>query len=242
MITLLGVSHVHPLGPRIAEEIARRRPDLICLELDPVRLRALEDPSRRSRSPGVYTLLAAFQRRVAEEYGTAVGGEMLTARDTGRRLGIPVALIDVDSRRTWRDLWTSLRPRELLRLLFSAFVSLFLGREHIERELARYQEDYTGFLEALGRDFPAVKEVLVDRRNEHMARELKRLRARYDRILCLAGDGHVGGLAELLEGEEVEVLRLWDLRTRRADADDGGAPSHPPSGDETPSDPSPVKP
>ncbi|MFQ6012867.1 MAG: TraB/GumN family protein [Thermoplasmata archaeon] len=212
MITLLGVSHVFRLGPRIHEEIARRRPDLIALELDPLRLQTLDNPDQVRRIPGVYSLLAAFQRRIAEEYGAGVGEEMLAARDAGRHLGIPVALIDVDSRLTWRDLWASLRPLELLKLAFSALGSLFVGREQIERELHRYQEDYAGFMDALARDYPAVKEVLVDRRNAHMAGELKRLQEAYPRIVAVVGDGHVQGLTSLLDGEEVEVVRLWDLR------------------------------
>ncbi|MFQ5907778.1 MAG: TraB/GumN family protein [Thermoplasmata archaeon] len=212
MITLLGVGHVFLLGPRIDQEMERRRPDLIALELDPIRLQALKDPDRVRRTPGVYSLLATFQRRIAEEYGADVGGEMLAAYTAGNRLGIPVALIDLDSRRTWRDFLTSLRPWEFLKLLFSALGSIFVGREQVEQELQRYQEDYAGFMEALARDYPAVKAVLVDRRNSHMANELKRLHGTYDHIVAIVGDGHVLGLSTLLEGEDVEVVRLWELR------------------------------
>ncbi len=219
MITLLGVSHVHRLGPRIQEEMETRRPDVIALELDPGRLRALQEPHHvRRRTPGLYGILAAFQRRIAEEYGADVGEEMLAARDTGRRLGIPVALIDIDSRETWRSLWRSLRPLELLKLLFSAFGSLFVRREQIEVELQRYQEDYTGFMEALGRDYPAVKEVLVDRRDAHMAKELQRLEEAYEHVVAVVGDGHIQGLSSLLEGGELEVVRLRELRPQRTEA------------------------
>ncbi|MFQ5985747.1 MAG: TraB/GumN family protein [Thermoplasmata archaeon] len=213
MITLLGVSHVFRLGPRIHQEIESRRPDLVALELDPARMRALEEPDRIRWAPGVYSLLAGFQRRIAEEYGADVGEEMLAARDAGQRLGIPVALIDLDARVAWKALWASLGPLELLKLLFSALGSMFVGREQIERELHRYREDTTRFMEDLGRDYPAVKEVLVDRRNAHMAGELRRLREAYGHIVAVVGDGHVQGLSSLLEGAEVEVVRLWDLRS-----------------------------
>ena len=215
MITLLGVSHVHRLGPRIRGEMETRHPDVIALELDPSRLRALQEPHRARRTPGLYGILAGFQRRIAEEYGADVGEEMLAAWDAGRRLGIPVALIDTDSRETWRSLWLSLRPLELLKLLFSAFGSLFVGREQIEYELERYQEDHAGFMEALGRDYPAVKEVLIDQRNAHMAKELQHLEEAYDHVVAVVGDGHIHGLSSLLEGGDVEVVRLWELRPQR---------------------------
>ncbi|MFQ5919761.1 MAG: TraB/GumN family protein [Thermoplasmata archaeon] len=218
MITLLGVSHVFRLGPRIQEEIQTRRPDVIALELDPGRLLALQEPHRVRRVPGVYSMLAGFQRRIARDYGAGVGEEMLAAHDTGRRLGIPVALIDIDSRETWRSLWLSLGPLELLKLVFSAFGSLFVGREQIEHELQRYQADYAGFMDALGRDYPAVKAVLVDERNAHMAKELRHLEDAYARVVAVVGDGHIQGLSRLLEGREVEVVRLWELRPREAES------------------------
>ncbi len=218
MITLLGVGHVFRLGPRIQEEMETRRPDVIALELDPGRLRALQEPHRVRRTPSLYGILAGFQRRIAEEYGADVGEEMLAARDAGRRLGIPVALIDIDSRETWRSLRRSLRPLEVLKLLFSAFGSLFVGRQQIEYELERYQEDTAGFMDALGRDYPAIKEVLVDRRNAHMAKELRHLEEAYEHVVAVVGDGHIQGISSLLEGGEVEVVRLWELRPQRAES------------------------
>jgi pheromone shutdown protein TraB len=45
-----------------------------------------------------------------------------------------------------------------------------------------------------------------------MAEELRRLQGAYERIVAVVGDGHVRGLTSLLKDEDVEVVRLWELR------------------------------
>ncbi|MFQ5838000.1 MAG: TraB/GumN family protein [Thermoplasmata archaeon] len=212
MITLLGVGHVFNLGPRIREEILKRRPALVCIELDPARLRALRDGRTRARAPTLYNLLALFQKRIAEQYGADVGEEMLAAYDAALEEHVPIALIDVDSLVTWKRLWSSMRPMEILKLVVSGIGSLFVGRSRIEAELNRYREDYAGFIRDLERDYPSVKRVLVDERNEYMASRLKELHRRSGNIVCVVGDGHIEGLGRLLETEDLEVVRLWDLR------------------------------
>lgn len=211
MITLLGVGHVFGMGGRIRAEIAGRRPDLVCLELDEARLQALEAPGG-GRPSGLYGTLAAFQQRVAAQYGSAVGEEMLAAREAAQDLGIPVALIDRDARETWRRFRSALGPLELVRIVVSVLLSVFVGRDRVERELDRYREDSLGFLETLGEDYPALKVVLLDERNDHMAAALRRLQDEHGRIVAVVGDGHVEGLRVRLQDLDVEVLRLWELR------------------------------
>lgn len=212
MIVLLGVGHVFNLGPRVRQEILQRTPDLVCLELDPQRLEALTSGAPRSGSLGLYGFLATFQERIAAEYGAGVGEEMLAAREAAEELGVPLALIDVDVRRTWRRLWSAMGPWELVRLLVSTLGAFFVGRDRVEAELDRYRSDSDAFLAALGEDFPSVKRVLVDERNAHMADRLRALETEYETVLAVVGDGHVEGLAERLADRPLEALRLWDLR------------------------------
>lgn len=212
MITLLGVGHVFAIGPRIREEIVRRRPGVVCLELDRSRLHALQTQARRGGAPPLYSLLALLQQWVAQQYGTQVGQEMLAAYEAAQEVGVPVALIDVDSLRTWTRLRRSMSPLEVVRILLSLVGALFLRRPRIERELERYRGDAPAYMEAFGRQYPSVKRVLVDERNAHMASRIRELQEKYGDVVAVLGDGHVEGIQALLQEEEVEVLRLWDLR------------------------------
>ncbi len=213
MLTLLGVGHVFNLGPRIREEIVKRMPALVCLELDEARLQALQASERRGGGPALYTFLAHLQRRVAASYGSEVGEEMLTAYQTADELSIPVVLIDVDSSVTWQRLRASMRPSEVLKLVLSSFGALFIRKERIEREMDRYQQDSVGFVEAVGQQYPSVKRIVVDERNEHMARRLRELHEEHGTIVAVVGDGHVEGLKDLLKDLPLETVRLWDLRS-----------------------------
>ncbi len=213
MLTLLGVGHVFNLGPRIREEIVRRMPAIVCLELDEARLQALQARERRGGGPALYTFLAHLQRRVAASYGSEVGEEMLAAYQTAGELSIPVALIDMDSSVTWQRLRASMRPSEVLRLVLSSLGALFIRRERIEREMDRYQQDSVGFIEAVGQQYPSVKRIVVDERNEHMARRLRELHEEHGSIVAVVGDGHVEGLKGLLGDLPLETVRLWDLRS-----------------------------
>ncbi len=213
MITLLGVGHVFNLGSRVREELEKRRPSLVCLELDEVRLRSLLTSQRPSGGSVLYRTLAHFQRQIAAKYGSDVGEEMLVAYRTAKEMGIPVVLIDVDFMLTWERLRSSMRPSEIVRLLVSSLGALFIRKERIERELDRYQQDSVGLIEAIGKDFPSVKRVVVDERNTHMAHRLRELHEEYGDILAVVGDGHVAGLRSLLEGIPLDVIRLWELRS-----------------------------
>ncbi len=212
MITLLGVGHVFDLGPRIREEIENRRPSLVCLELDEIRLRALQTRQRARGGPALYDLLARFQRRIAAAYGSEVGDEMLVAYQTAQELEIPVALIDVDALVTWSRLRSKMAPSEVLKLILSSLAALFVRRERVEKEMDRYRQDSVGFIEAVGKEYPSVKRVVVDERNEYMAGRLRELHEEYGDIVAVVGDGHVEGLRRLLEGVPLEVTRLWELR------------------------------
>ncbi len=212
MITLFGVGHVFNLGPRIKEEVVRRKPAAVCLELDEARLKALQDTGQRREGPMLYNLLALFQRKIAERYEAHVGEEMLAAYDAARELEIPVYLIDLDSMVTWRNLWSSVGLQEGLKLLISTLGALFIRKERIEVELDRYQRDYAGFMEAFGKDFPSVKRVVVDERNEHMASLLREIHKEFGEVVAVVGDGHIAGLRSILNDEPIEVVRLWTLR------------------------------
>lgn len=218
MITLLGVGHVFNIGPRLALEVRGRHPDILCLELDEPRFRALKASGEARRNPPLYTLVAYFQHRIARQFGAQVGEEMLAAFDAAQELGIPVAFIDRESAVTWRRMRASMSRLEALKLLVSLLSSLFLGRPRVEQELSRYREDFEGFMGEFERDLPSVKRVLVDERNAYMAERLREVQRAYQRVLAVVGDGHIRGLEAQLSGEDVEVVRLWELRAELSEA------------------------
>jgi pheromone shutdown protein TraB len=114
MITLIGVGHVFDIAGRLKSQIMVRSPNLVCIELDRERFRALlERPPPDSRGvPVMYQMLAAFQQRIAEQYGTQVGDEMLAAAEAARELKATLAFIDLDASQIFKEFWGGMSLKE----------------------------------------------------------------------------------------------------------------------------------
>jgi pheromone shutdown protein TraB len=211
MITLVGVGHVFAISDRVNEVIHSRRPDVVCLELDPARYQSLLQKDGSRRVPVQYSLLALFQKRMADKFGSEVGGEMLAAASAARQVGARLALIDVDSSQMLAMLWKRMPVKEKLGLFFGALVGLVSSKETVETEMEVYQTNEEAYIEGIGERFPTVKAVLIDDRNRIMADRIRGIARDHSNIVAIIGDGHVPGIAKVLESEQLEIVRLKQL-------------------------------
>jgi len=212
MITLVGVGHVFAISENVKQLIRSRRPEVVCLELDPRRYSALMNRDESRAVPIQYRLLAIFQKRMADKFGTEVGDEMLAAVEAANEVGAKVALIDMDAASVFARLWKRMSFKEKLHLMGGALVGLIASKERVEKELDRYEESSDQYMELLGQGFPSIKEVLIDDRNRFMVGKLSEIAAQHGNIVAVVGDGHVPGIASGLTGSDVETVRLKDIR------------------------------
>lgn len=212
MITLLGVGHVFDIGPSVRRHILQRGPSVVGLELDPARYYALTHRDEAREAPFLLQVMASFQERIAREYGGQVGDEMLAAAAAAREVGAGVALIDVDSRQMLPRLWRALPFEERVRAVVAIAMGLFVRKRTVERELERYEQDQTAYLDEFSRQFPTIQRILLHERDVHMATRLRSLDESHGRVVAVIGDGHVEGVHARLADREVEVVRLKDLR------------------------------
>jgi pheromone shutdown protein TraB len=221
MITIVGVGHVFAISEGVKDLIRSRRPEVVCLELDPGRYRALVHKEESRAVPIQYRLLGYFQKRMATKFGTEVGDEMVAAVEAAREVGAKVALIDMDAATVFARLWKRMSFREKMHLMGGALVGLFASKDRVEEELGKYEESSDQYMELLGEGFPSIKEVLIDDRNRFMAGRISELAGQHRNIVAVVGDGHVPGIASGLGGSEVETVRLKDLRAAPAGASSG---------------------
>lgn len=212
MLTLIGVGHVFNIGEAVKKIIFDQRPGAVCLELDDDRLTALIT-RRRGRPPSAtYRSLSDFQTKIAEKYGTTVGGEMLAAYDAAGLLGSELYCIDMKASEFFTRAFRNMTVREKLYLFFSSIAARFAGKERLESELELLQQDDGRYLEEFGRHFPSLKRVLIDERNEHMGGAIRQLVAGGKNVVAVVGDGHISGLSALLRDLSPKVIRLKELR------------------------------
>jgi pheromone shutdown protein TraB len=213
-VLILGTAHVVPLHRAIQHHVFEFEPDAVALELDSERLRGLlTDPEDRPDPGFGYGFIQRFQQRVAEDLGGEVGEEMLAAREAGMLLQVPVALVDKPARKTVSRLLDEMGWGERLKIAWSIFRSWLPGAS-IEDELQRALEGDPELVEEVAEEFPTVKRVLIDERDEHMARRVLELVESYPRVVLVAGDAHVPGIVERLERgiDRVDTVRVKELR------------------------------
>jgi len=211
MITLIGVGHVFDIGGQIREIILGEMPGAVCVELDPSRYYALKNPQARRSMPPTYRLLSTFQKRMAKDFGGELGSEMVAAIDTAQATGIPALLIDADASILFNRLWREMSLKERVLLFFSALTGLFASKRKVQKELDRFSEHESEYLTEFGKEFPTMKKVLIDERNQLMAGRILEAEARYLNIVAVVGDGHIEGISSLLAARQLEIIRLKQL-------------------------------
>ncbi len=212
MIFLIGVGHVFEISEQINSIISGVRPEAVCVELDPARYQALLHKKSKEEVHLAYRVLAFFQRRIAKRFGGEVGEEMLAAVEAARSVGADVLFIDIEASSMFSRLWDQMPLKEKVMLMMSAVWSLFVSREKMEEEIERFQKNEGEYMGKFSRQFPTLKQILIDDRNETMAYRIETAEEEYGSVVAVVGDGHVEGISRLLEGRELQVTRLKELR------------------------------
>jgi len=207
-IVLIGVGHIFDIGTKIKNIISQEAPQAIAIELDRRRLQALLNPVKK-KGLNIYSLLSLSQAMMAKKFGVMAGNEMLAAIEFAKEKDMPLYYIDMDSYVVINKLWRKIKFKDKLKIILSAFVSLFLSKKKIEKELDKLENN--GIIEEMEKYFPELKKILVDERNEYMVRNLLRIIEEYDKIVAVVGEGHVNGMENLLKDYvKVKCIHLKD--------------------------------
>ncbi len=224
-VKILGTSHISDESVKqIKEEIARNKPDIITVELDKKRLYALLSEQKHHFSihtmfkVGIkgylFALLGSWgSKKLGNLVGAIPGQEMLEAVKLARKEHIHLALIDqeieVTLKRfsqalTWKEKWKFVK--EILRAIFR--------RKEVEEELGLdlktfdlrkvpSQSMIKKLTKMMQQKYPNIYHVLVEERNQYMARNIFHLINTHQgkKILVVVGAGHVEGLMSILNNK-----------------------------------------
>ncbi len=212
-IYLIGTAHVSSDSVKEVEDfIHNEAPDRVCLELDPGRYKTMMEgqswenvniQSILKKRQGFFLLanlaLSSFQKRMGVQMGVAPGEEMKIAALAAKAENIPYSLCDRDIQttllRAWKksSLWNKIKMLGVL--ISSAFSREKLTKEDIEA--LKERSALSGMMEELAKELPAVKEVLIDERDQYLATKI--FEAPGKKIVAAVGAGHAQGIAETLE-------------------------------------------
>lgn len=215
-VVLVGTAHVSQKSvDEVKETILRVQPDVVAVELDDNRLKALTEKRRFEETPITEllkggkaffmlasTMLASFQRRVGAKYGVEPGAEMLAAIEGAKGAGASLALVDRDIGVTLKRAWHRMSFKEKWRLS-AEFTKSLVGandEEEIDVDAMLEQEDVlTLMMEELSEAAPSVAEVLIRERDEYLAVRIRDEAASGKKVVAVVGAGHMKGILARLD-------------------------------------------
>lgn len=237
--TLLGTAHVSPTSvAAVRHHLRHGEFDAVAVELCPSRYRALTDRDAwremnlfeiiRERKAGMMMAslaLAAYQRRIAEQFGIEPGAEMKAAIEVASEQGMPLQLVDREIGTTLKRVRSGLSWWQRWVLTNGLIAALFSRDEVSSQDIERLKqgdilnETFGEFAE----QSPALYDSLIAERDRYMAARLRQENEGKPgrRVLAVVGAGHLDGVARALHSlqppdAEVEALdrvpppsKLW---------------------------------
>ena len=223
--TLLGTAHVSRASVEaVRDAIASGGFDVVAVELDENRLKALTDPDTMARLDLVEVIrsertamfaanlaLSAYQRRLAEQLGIEPGAELKRAVLEARHRDLPVHLVDRDVGLTFRRASARLgfwgRAKLMGGLLASLLAEESVGDDEIEK--LKQGDMLEASFSEFASDSPALYESVIAERDRYMAARLREVGegiggeplAPGTQVLAVVGAGHLQGLARHLRDD-----------------------------------------
>ena len=220
--TLLGTAHVSKESVAAVETaLASGAFDVIAVELDPARHRALTDPNALAKLDLVQAIksgkagllaanlaLAAYQRRLSEQLGVEPGAELKAAAVGATARGLPMVLIDRDIGLTFKRAWGRLGFWKRSMLGAGLFSSLIIDEKVEDDAIEKLKQGdvlEASFAEFAGQS-PELYEAVIAERDRYMAAKLREAGAAHPgkHVLAVVGAGHLAGLAAALETGSIE--------------------------------------
>jgi pheromone shutdown-related protein TraB len=213
-VKIVGTSHIAPESLAKVEKVIRElKPQIVAIELDRKRLYALLSKKQQSISirdirrigfkGWLFALIGAYaERKLGSKVGVSPGAEMVKAVALAHEAGAKTALIDQDIEVTLKRFSKELTWKERWTFVVDLFKGLVL-RKGVKFDLSKVpsQELIAELIEDVRKRYPSVYRVLVQERNEYMAKRLAHIVAHYpeDTIVVVVGAGHEKEIARLLK-------------------------------------------
>ncbi len=222
---IVGTAHISRQSADLVREvIEKEKPDVVCVELDEKRLKALSEKNRwenldlrqiiknkQLSTLMVNLVLSSYQKKLGEKLGVTPGTELLEAVKTANENNIPVELCDREVRVTLRRAWHSMNLWQKSKFLSGGLAGLFEKQELTEEKLAelRSKDVLSEMMDEIGKAMPVLKKVIIDERDEYIAQKMKESKGK--KVISVVGAGHVKGIVKFLERNKDTDLKNIEI-------------------------------
>ncbi|QQR92362.1 MAG: TraB/GumN family protein [Candidatus Iainarchaeum archaeon] len=230
-IILVGTAHISRASVELVEKtIAEEKPNIIAVELDESRLRQLLEGQQYEKmnmseliqkgQAGLLLLnlfLANMQKRLGENVGVKPGEEMLVAVKAAQAGKTPILLADRDLKITFQRALASISLFEKLKLGGSIFTGFFEEQKPFDKEQIEKMKDQdliSHLLEELSKQYPKLKQTLVDERDAYLAHKI--MLSPGKKTVAVVGAGHMQGIQSHIAAHE-QQLQLLKKEAKKAE-------------------------
>lgn len=220
-IILIGTAHVSKESvEQVKEVIDRERPDSVCIELDEQRYKSIME-GNKWREMDIFkvikekkaTLLimnlaiSSFQNRLAKQFDTKPGQEMIQGIESAKEIGAELVLADRNIQITFSRIWGNVGVWGKAQLLTSIIYSIFNKETISEEELEKMktQDTLNASLAEISEAFPKLKKPLIDERDQYLAQKIKEAPGK--KVVAVLGAAHVPGITkEIHKDQDLKAL------------------------------------
>ena len=217
-IILIATAHVSKDSAELVKQIIEEeRPDSVCIELDEDRYNSIQNPNAWEKTDIVKVIkekkvgflvanlaLASYQKKIAKNLNTNVGGEMIQGIESAKELGATLVLADRKIQTTFLRIWRKLslweKGKLLVSLLFSDDDDATISNEDLQ-ELLKADMLETALAD-IRKQFPKIGDILISERDQYLAAKIKE--APGEKIVAVLGGAHVPGVKQ-------EIYRTQDI-------------------------------
>lgn len=228
-IILVATAHVSQESVELVKQvIEREQPDSVCIELDEKRYENIKNPKAWEETDIVKVIkskrvgylmanlaLSSYQKRMAKQLGTSVGGEMLQGMESAREAGASLVLADRDIQTTFLRIWRKLSLLEKSKLIFSLVFSFDDDEEVSEQDLKELMQSdvLESTMSSMREQFPKIGEILINERDQHLAAKIKEASGK--KVVAILGGAHVSGVKEeIFKEQDMESITLVPQKSK----------------------------
>jgi pheromone shutdown-related protein TraB len=217
-LIIVGTSHIARQSiDEVTKTIEEDAPEIIALELDKGRLVGLlsekkhnprlRDIQRVGLKGFLFSVIGGYiENKLGEYVGVKPGEEMMTAYRLAQKNKKRVALIDQDIQITLKRFSKAFTWKEKWHLFVDILKGTFSKKERIKVDLTKVpsKEFIAKMIGQVKKRYPSLYKVLIQERNEVMAKNLFHLMRTFpeEKIMAVMGAGHEKEIVDLIKREE----------------------------------------
>lgn len=228
-IILIATAHVSKESVLLVKQVIEdEKPDSVCIELDEGRYQNIQNPKAwentdivkviKSNRVGfllVNLALSSYQKKIAKQLGTTVGGEMIQGIESAKMVEASLVLADRDIQTTFLRIWRKLNLWEKAKLIVSLIFSFDDDKEVSEQDLKELMQSdmLESVMSGMKKHFPKIGEILISERDQFLASKIKN--APGSKVVAVLGGAHVPGIKEeIFKEQDMEAISLVPAKSK----------------------------